>query len=58
MSAWDIAGAVVWTLLTIMFFNGAVEQKRDGENATATAIAMLVFMTAAVFCFARIFGAK
>lgn len=65
MSAWDIAGAVVWTLLGSRFLYLIVAASRaqepipeDAQKGLATVYFLLppVWLGAA-FCIARLFGA-
>lgn len=62
MSAWDIAGTVVWTPLAILFWGGALVPSRPplppyGAREVNAAVWAVCFSVAAVFCIARLFGA-
>lgn len=58
MSAWDIAGAVVWTLLAVMFWGTAVISVDDPKASVKAATALAAaFTMAAIFCIARLCGA-
>lgn len=61
MSAWDISGAVVWTVLA--FFSSAVVwagwQDRWGHEPQLVFVfgCFLTFTALAIFCIAGLFGA-
>lgn len=59
MSAWDIAGAVVWTPLAILFWGALGKLSRRGDSdAVRVGFPLTVSMTiGAAFCIARLFGA-
>ena len=62
MSAFDLAGAVVWTPLCLLFFVGAVVPSRPprpryGEPEAGCFVTSVVLAFAAVFCIARLCGA-
>lgn len=60
MSAFDIAGAVVWTPLAVLFWGAAQRTNKQGDKeATAIGFFLTILCTlAAAFCIARLFGAR
>jgi len=61
VSAWDISGAVVWTLMALLLWAGifadlAKGTMKNGEGFVPVAIAIMLSL-ASVFCIARLFGA-
>lgn len=61
MSAFDVAGAAVWTLLAASLWAGMLgpdwTNKSTDSEVTSTFICTLIVTLAAVFCIARLFGA-
>jgi hypothetical protein len=58
MSAWDIAGAVVWTPLALMFWATAFASvKRKDDTTRRTFLVAVPLTLAAIFCIARLCGA-
>lgn len=62
MSAWDIAGAVVWTLsaavwwTTVIRIAGHSDELTPGQSLTAIVVGVALPL-ASVFCIARLLGA-
>lgn len=57
MSAFDIAGAIVWSPLALFFWTFTVGTK-NSENQGVGFWLSVLFTLAAVFCIARLFGAR
>lgn len=62
MSAWDIAGAIVWTPIAVILwsflFRGGYDWSEHGAgNALTFSIALISSSLAAIYCIARLFGA-
>ena len=60
-SAWDVAGAVVWTVWAVLFW-WTLYRQRIGEWTADTALRGFLLATAtflaAVYCWARLLGAR
>ena len=57
MSAFDIAGAVVWTPMTALAFLALVSPGTNGPGKLLCLITLISFGLAAAFCWARLNGA-
>lgn len=56
MSAWDIAGAVVWMPLAAFFWFAFWTAQKESHHVAAILIATSSTL-GAIFCIARLFGA-
>ena len=62
MSAWDVAGAVVWTLVALLlwaviYFAALARGTMEIEEVGFSLVIAVMLSLASVFCIARLFGA-
>jgi hypothetical protein len=58
MSAFDIAGAVVWTPLAVMMWLMVATRLKDAIDCALGGVIAVACSLASIFCFARLFGAS
>lgn len=58
MSAWDIAGAVVWTLFLAFWIIALVNDKTNAGGKLVSLVGIVTCALLAIYCIARLFGAN
>ena len=56
MSAWDVVGAVFWSLLAAAGWVDCLGRKGGRDSDTTDSLITLGYSAAAVFCIARVCG--
>lgn len=61
MSAFDITGAIIWSILAFLFFNAAFQPNKEtgryGSEEAGQFMVALICLSCSVFSIARMFGA-